>query len=82
MVVPLTSFATARRLLPFGLSSLEMKWSPSGELIFYFQSRGMDALTAHGILTYGFAAEVVDEIPLEALQERLAAYVFDKYSPK
>lgn len=52
------------------------------ELIFYFQSRGMDPLTAHGILTYGFAAEVVDEIPLDALKDRLAAYVFDKYSPK
>lgn len=52
------------------------------ELIFYFQSRGMDPLTAHGILTYGFAAEVVDAIEVEPLQKRLADYVFTKYSPK
>ena len=52
------------------------------ELIFYFQSRGMDPLTAHGILTYGFAAEVVDAIEVEPLKERLADYVFTKYSPK
>ena len=52
------------------------------ELIFYFQSRGMDAMTAHGILTYGFAAEVVDAIGVEPLKDRLADYVFTKYSPK
>lgn len=52
------------------------------ELIFYFQSRGMDAATAHGMLTYGFAAEVVDAIAVEPLKERLAEYVFAKYSPK
>ena len=52
------------------------------EVIFYFQSRGMDALTAHGMLTYGFAAEVVDAIEVEPLKKRLADYVFTKYSPK
>lgn len=52
------------------------------ELVFYFQSRGMDAKTADGILTYGFAAEVVDEIALDPLKDRLAKYVFSKYSPK
>lgn len=52
------------------------------ELIFYFQSRGMDPATAHGILTYGFAAEVVNAIGIEPLQKRLADYVFTKYSPK
>jgi Fe-S cluster assembly protein SufD len=52
------------------------------ELVFYFQSRGMDPKTADGILTYGFAAEVVDSIGLEPLKERLAKYVFSKYSPK
>lgn len=52
------------------------------ELVFYFQSRGMDAATANGILTYGFAAEIVDTIALEPLKDRLAKYVFNKYSPK
>lgn len=52
------------------------------ELIFYFQSRGMAADMAHAILTYGFAAEVVDEIGVGPLHDRLAKYVFDKYSPK
>lgn len=52
------------------------------ELVFYFQSRGMDAETADGILTYGFAAEVVDSIALEPLKDRLTKYVFNKYSPK
>lgn len=52
------------------------------ELIFYFQSRGMDAATAHGILTFGFAAEVVDSIELAPIQSRLSDYVFKKYSPK
>ena len=40
------------------------------ELVFYFQSRGMDAETADGILTYGFAAEVVDSIALEPLDRK------------
>jgi Fe-S cluster assembly protein SufD len=52
------------------------------ELVFYFQSRGMDPKAAFGILTYGFAAEVVDGIGLAPLKERLAEYVFNKYSPR
>ncbi len=52
------------------------------ELVFYFQSRGMDAATADGILTYGFAAEVVDSIKVESLRTRLSDYLFKKYSPK
>jgi Fe-S cluster assembly protein SufD len=52
------------------------------ELVFYFQSRGMDAATADGILTYGFATEVVDAIKIDALRTRLSDYVFKKYSPK
>lgn len=52
------------------------------ELVFYFQSRGMDAATADGILTYGFAAEIVDAIKVEALRTRLSEYVFKMYSPK
>jgi Fe-S cluster assembly protein SufD len=52
------------------------------ELIFYFQSRGIDPARAHGILTYGFAAEVVDAIKVGPLHDKLDAYVFDKYCPE
>lgn len=50
------------------------------ELIFYFQSRGMTAAMAHAILTYGFAMDIVNEIGVAPLRERLSRYVFDKYS--
>lgn len=51
------------------------------KLIFYFQSRGIDAAKANGILTYGFADEVVSEIAIEPLRDRLKRYVYDRYSP-
>ncbi|MCF6283885.1 MAG: Fe-S cluster assembly protein SufD [Candidatus Hydrogenedentes bacterium] len=51
-------------------------------IIFYFQSRGIDEATARGMLTYGFADEIVREIKPEALRDRLESYVFRKYSPK
>jgi len=56
--------------------------APPAEVIFYFRSRGIDEATARGMLTYGFADEVVSEIGLDPLRERLEHYVFDKYSPK
>ena len=52
------------------------------ELIFYFRSRGMTEAMAHAILTFGFASEIVDQIKINPLRERLSKYVFDKYSPK
>lgn len=52
------------------------------ELIFYFQSRGITAPHAQGILTYGFADEIVNQIDVGPLRDRLDRYVFDKYSPK
>ena len=51
------------------------------ELLFYFQSRGMTRATAHGILTYGFADEIVNQIGVQTLRDRLDRYIFDKYSP-
>ena len=51
-------------------------------IIFYFQSRGIDEATARGMLTYGFADEIVREIEPDALRDRLERYVFKKYSPK
>jgi len=52
------------------------------ELIFYFRSRGMTEAMAHAILTFGFASEIVDDINIDPLRERLSKYVFAKYSPK
>lgn len=52
------------------------------ELTFYFQSRGMSAATARGILTYGFADDVVNDIEIGPLHDRLDRYIFEKYSPK
>jgi len=52
------------------------------EIIFYFRSRGIDEATARGMLTFGFADEVISEIEADALRDRLEAYIFDKYSPK
>lgn len=52
------------------------------EVLFYFQSRGIDAGTANGILTFGFAQEIVDEIEVEDLHDKIGAYVFEKYQPR
>ncbi len=50
------------------------------ELIFYFQSRGISPSAAHGILTYGFADEIVKAIDVGPLRDRLERRVFDQYS--
>ena len=52
------------------------------ELLFYFQSRGMSPAMADAILTYGFAAEIVDAIEIGPLHDRLDTYVFDKFRPQ
>ncbi len=49
------------------------------QLVFYFRSRGISEAMANGILTYGFAQEVIDTIKVKPLHERLSRYVFDKY---
>ena len=51
-------------------------------IIFYFRSRGIDEATARGMLTYGFADEIVAEIGPEAFRDRLQHYIFKKYSPQ
>lgn len=56
--------------------------APPEEVIFYFRSRGIDEATARGMLTYGFADEIVGEVALEPLRQRLDRYVYEKYSPK
>ncbi len=55
---------------------------PPKELVYYFQTRGMSPETARGILTYGFADEIVAQLTMEPVRARLDRLVFDKYSPK
>jgi Fe-S cluster assembly protein SufD len=55
--------------------------APPEPVVFYFRSRGIDPATAMAMLTYGFAEEVVSEIAVPELSERLGQYVYKKYSP-
>jgi len=45
------------------------------EQLFYLQSRGLSTESARNLLTYAFAAEVVDRIPVPSLVERLEKVV-------
>jgi Fe-S cluster assembly protein SufD len=45
------------------------------EQIFYMQSRGIDMDSARTLLTYAFAAQVVEEIEIDSLREELIARV-------
>ncbi|MCP4643115.1 MAG: Fe-S cluster assembly protein SufD [bacterium] len=55
---------------------------PPEEVVFYFRTRGIDESTALAMLTYGFADEVVEEIGLAPVCDRLRKFVFERYSPK
>lgn len=55
--------------------------SPPEPIIFYFRSRGIDEPTARAMLTYGFAEEVISDIEIPVLAERLGRYVYNKFSP-
>ncbi|MDZ4857664.1 MAG: Fe-S cluster assembly protein SufD [Candidatus Hydrogenedentes bacterium] len=54
---------------------------PPDELVFYFRTRGMSEAMALGMLTYGFADEVVEQIEVTPVRERLERFVFNTYSP-
>ena len=41
------------------------------DMIFYLQSRGLDESTAKAMLTYGFAEDIIEGIPVAALREQL-----------
>jgi Fe-S cluster assembly protein SufD len=45
------------------------------EEIFYLQSRCIDAASAANLLTYAFAAEVIERIPVNSLREMLNSFV-------
>jgi Fe-S cluster assembly protein SufD len=54
---------------------------PPKELVFYFQTRGMSEAMALGMLTYGFADEVVNQIEIDPVRARLEKFVYNMYSP-
>jgi Fe-S cluster assembly protein SufD len=41
------------------------------DMLFYLRARGIDELAARGLLTYGFAQDVVERMSLEAVRHRL-----------
>jgi len=46
--------------------------------LFYMQSRGIGLAQAKTLLTYAFAAQVVEEIQIESLREELASLIADQ----
>lgn len=46
--------------------------------LFYLQSRGMPAAQARRLLTYAFAAEVVERVPVRSLVQRLRARILER----
>ncbi|MBZ0254553.1 Fe-S cluster assembly protein SufD [bacterium] len=48
------------------------------QAIFYAQTRGISKKQARAMLTYAYAKEVVDEIPLEAVREELDAMISNR----
>ncbi len=45
------------------------------DAIFYLQSRGIDAMTARNLMVRGFAAEMIDELPDDAIRAHLDAAI-------
>lgn len=43
-----------------------------------FLSRGIDEATARGMLTYGFAGEIVDYMNIEAVHAAWGAYIYEQ----
>lgn len=48
------------------------------EELFYLQSRGLSVERARNLLTYAFAAEVIDRVPVASLRVRLARIVLER----
>lgn len=46
--------------------------------IFYLQSRCIDAANAANLLTYAFAAEIISEVPIPSLKQKLEQFVLIK----
>ncbi|MEN8163095.1 MAG: Fe-S cluster assembly protein SufD [Acidobacteriota bacterium] len=52
------------------------------EALFYLRARGIDRLTAQGLLTLAFASEVLEGIPVEALRSRLEKMLMARLGPE
>ncbi len=48
------------------------------EAVFYLRSRGIGRATAESLLTYAFAAEIVHEIPVAEIRERMERHLVDR----
>ena len=48
------------------------------EAIFYLRSRGIGRATAESLLTYAFAAEVVQQIPVAEVRERMERHLVER----
>ena len=48
------------------------------EAIFYLRSRGIGRATAESLLTYAFAAEIVQEIPVAEIRERMERHLVER----
>jgi Fe-S cluster assembly protein SufD len=51
------------------------------EQVFYLRSRGLSTERARSLLTYAFAAEMVDRIPVPSLVEQLEETVLAQTAP-
>ncbi len=52
------------------------------EALFYLRARGIDRLTAEGLLTLAFASEVLEGIPVEAIRSRLVDQLMARLGPE
>ncbi len=52
-----------------------------GDEVFYLQSRGLDREMAQKLLVYAFAAEVVQQVPVDSLRKTLSQAVRDRQAP-
>ncbi|MDB5096211.1 MAG: Iron-regulated transporter permease protein SufD [Cyanobacteria bacterium RYN_339] len=50
--------------------------------LFYLKSRGLDEVRARDLLTYAFAAEVIDRVPVASLRRQLRAVVMKQTDRK
>lgn len=48
------------------------------DAVFYLRSRGLDEVAARGLLTYGFAAEVVNRVQVLPLRAALGAWILSR----
>lgn len=48
------------------------------EELFYLKSRGLDDAAARNLLTYAFAAEIIERIPVRSVVDKLEQYVLER----